>query len=705
MPSDPTSIREAAVARATDLINSLPLPEHCSLVATGSLARGEMTGFSDLDLILLHPDSVEVTSAELEALWYPIWDAKYRLDHAVRTPEDCAGILGEESTAALAVLEMRHLWGDPALTHRTRDLARRRWRSEIQGNFDDLVATSAARWRRAGSVVNMTHPDIKHGRGGLRDIDLLRALALANLCDATALTEERLLLLNVRTLLHEQAHRLRDILDPEFAEDIAGELGMPDRYALAAEIADAARNIDRAVTAGMATARGSLSNHAARRGARAPRRPLDLDVVDYGGQITLSRKPDMEDPFLLLRVAAAAARTGLPVNEYTWRRLADLPELPEIWSASAADDFFALLSSPEHSADVINVLDQHGLWDQLVPEWAHIRGLLPRERTHIHTIDAHSLVTVSYCAAATVTVARPDLLLLGALYHDIGKGYGRPHAEVGAELVTAMAKRLGLNLSDLSRVQTLVAEHTSIARLVAVADPYSDKTRDQLLDALHYDQVTVDLLEVLTEADAKATGPGVWNHRLEAGLRVLASRSRRALTELVPDRPVVEAPSEIGLRMNQERQSLTIWWSGKQQTDVVGVLAVIFAKAWNIIDAKLAVAEDGTLHLELDARPGVETLREAADAVSFTQSYYSGVYSKLPKVKPGPTAVSWNANVLEVRTIDRPAALGTLLAVLPEVSWLSMRTPGATMIVQAAFEGTVDRDQVDKDVTRALATS
>lgn len=398
------------------LLSDLPVPPGCALVATGSLARRELAPHSDLDLLLLHPAGVE---PDVEKLWYPLWDSGYRIDHAVRTPEECAGMMSADSTAALALLEMRHLAGDAALTARTRELVLREWRVEIHRNFDALVGTAIARWRRAGSVVTMTHPDLKNGRGGLRDLDLLRALALAQLCDVPPLQAERRLLLDVRALLHTHARRRRDVLDPEFATDIAADLGMTDRHELSAEVAAAARRIDAAVTTALAASRAALGSR-----ARGRRRPLDVDVVASGAEITLSRRPDLSDPALLLRVAAASARTGLPVSPHTWQRLRDLPDLPAVYTAAAAEDFFELLAHPE----VVNDLDHHGLWTRLVPEWEHIRGRMPRERTHIHTIDQHSLVTVANCAAVGVSVARPDLLFLAALFHDIGKGYGRPHS-------------------------------------------------------------------------------------------------------------------------------------------------------------------------------------------------------------------------------------------------------------------------------------
>ncbi|WP_156228435.1 [protein-PII] uridylyltransferase [Corynebacterium comes] len=690
-PSDPSALRSGAVARARELLAGLTVPEGCALVATGSLARGDMTPHSDLDLLLLHPAG---TDPDLADFWYPVWDSSFRVDHAVRTPSECVNMISADSTAALALLEMSHVSGDAELTARTRAAVLTRWRTEIHRNFNALVDTAIARWRRFGSVVAMTHPDLKNGRGGLRDLGLIRALSLANLCDEPPLAEERGLLLDVRTLLHTHARRRRDVLDPEFAEDIAAELGLTDRHELSARLADTARRIDAAVTTALATARSALGTR-----VRGQRRPLDVDVVDDHGEITLSRRPDLSDPALLLRVAAASARTGLPVAPHTWQRLRELPELPEILPAAAAEDFFALLSSPLHTADVVNELDRHGLWVRLVPEWAHIRGRMPRERTHIHTIDQHSLVTVANCAAVGVSVARPDLLLLGALFHDIGKGQGRPHEQVGAEYVARMARRLDLHLPDRSRVQTLVAEHTTIARLASRFDPAADDTLDLLLDAVRYDRDTLDLLEVLTGADARATGPGVWNARLEAGLRTLVGRARRALVLAAPLRPYVHASAEIGLRANPEEDTLTVSWRG---TDPQPVLALIAAKAWKITAARIAVADE--LHAEFDARPTVQTLAEAADEPAFVQAYKSGVYTELPGIPPAPTLMTWRGQVLEVRTGDRIGALGALIAVLPPVSWLSVTTPGATMIAQAAFAGPVDRRKVGRDVTRVLGT-
>ncbi|MFG6303383.1 nucleotidyltransferase domain-containing protein [Corynebacterium hesseae] len=195
-------LREDAYAAAMHLTQSLQLPPGCALAATGSFARRAMTPFSDLDLILLHPDDTELPEEVVSEVWYPIWDAKYRLDYAVRTPREFGAIAGSDPAAGFAQLDLAFVAGDKQLVDSTRAQVYASWRRLLQSNFDAFVDLAIARWRRSGTLATMTHPDIKNGRGGLRDIQFLRALALGNLADAPALEEEQALLLDVRTLLH-----------------------------------------------------------------------------------------------------------------------------------------------------------------------------------------------------------------------------------------------------------------------------------------------------------------------------------------------------------------------------------------------------------------------------------------------------------------------------------------------------------------------
>ncbi|MDO4631377.1 MAG: [protein-PII] uridylyltransferase [Corynebacterium sp.] len=706
MTESAADIRRIAFRRATDVLESLNIPEHTALAVTGSYARQELTAHSDLDAILIYDLAkvdVEKLKPQVEDLWYPVWDAKIRLDYSTRRPQECAAIISENTVAGLSLLDLTHVAGDAELTAHTRNLVLRAWRIELSKNFNNIIDTAITRWRRSGPVVSMTKPDLKHGRGGLRDHELLKALALGNLCDAPDLGAERTLLLDVRTMLHEHARRPRDVLDPEFAADIALDLGFADRYELSRTIAEAARTIDNALTNGLTTARNLLQPRTRRWGrTRIPRRPLDVDVVDVGGEISLSRKPNLEDPALVLRVAAASARTGLPIHDAVWSRLKALPPMGDHWPTPATSDFLALLSSPDHTGRVITELDNHGLWSPLVPAWDNIRGLMPREPVHTQTIDQHSVEVTQNCAAHSVTVARPDLLYLAALFHDIGKGQGRPHAEVGAELVADMADRLRLGYRDKSVVTALVLHHTLIPNLVAHRDIESDEVVEELLDALGYDLLTIDLMHVLVHADALAAG--MWTSTLQIGTNMLCHRARTRLTSTKPEPPVLDFPPhplDLIPTPAGSNSTATVRWVGNYLRESVRILALIAAKDWNINSAEFIVEPDHT-RAELQV---YNTLGTGFDKAEFIQAYKSGVYSALPHVAPaGTTATFWFDDVLEVRTTDRQAALGTLMGVLPEISWLKMSNPGATMIMQCGLKPGFDRATVERDVTQVLTT-
>lgn len=672
----------------------MPIPEGSALVATGSYARGEMTEHSDVDLILLHREGVDLSG--VGELWYPLWDAKIQCDYAVRTVSECVAMISQDTISALALVEMVHVRGDAELTAQARAAVLKEWRCFVRTHFDQVTDAAITRWRRSGAMVTMTRPDIKNGRGGLRDIALMKALGLGQVCNVPDVDAERELLLKVRARLHHHARRARDILDPEFAVDVALELGFQDRYALLAALGEASRTIDRELTACLETARNLLARKG---GSTVSRRPLDLGVVEAGEEVALAKNRDLTDPGLVLRVAAAAARHGLPVKAGVWETLRAVPPLPDPWPPGAATDFFALLSAPEHGARVIGELDAHGLWSPLVPAWDHIRGAMPREPIHAHTIDVHTLTVVDLCAASNVSVARPDLLALAALFHDMGKGYGRPHAEVGAELVADFARTLRLSHQDAAMVTMLVRHHTLIPHLVNTADPEDPATIDTLLEALGYSLLGLNLMCVLVEADAAGTGPGVLTTNLKMGMAAMAAQTRARLIEFRPTPPVVGFGGEIALYPAPASRA-RIFWSGPYWRESVRVFALLAAKGWGIESAHMLCLE-GEVRAQFDV---CNTTGAMCDEWEFIQGYHSGVFSAIPPVSPAATATAWRGPILEVRTGDRHGALGTLLGVLPDFEWMSMSTRGAMLVVQIALKVGFDRSSVERDIIRVLGT-
>ena len=513
-----------------------------AIVATGGLGRRELMPYSDLDLMLLHDDlPKDVVGQVADLLWYPLWDANIQIDHSVRTVPEALKVAGEDISAALAMLEARHIAGDADLSSLLIGGARRQWRTGIRSRFDELVELTETRWQRSGQIAHRAEPDLKCGRGGLRDVQLLNALAIAQLADQYSsrqadsplgsLAGAHLALLNVRTELHRVSGRGRELLLAQHADEIGAALQIGDRFDLARVLSDAARTVSYYVDAGLRTAANGLPRKGLAALRRPVRRPLDEGVVEYAGEVVLARDASPErDPGLILRVAAASATTGLPLSASTLARLADVaPELRTPWPREALKDLLVLLAAGPSTVATVEALDRTGLWGRLFPEWGAVRDLPPRDIIHTWTVDRHLVETVAQASAFTTRVSRPDLLVLGALLHDIGKGRGDDHSEIGAELATQIGTRLGLCSSDVDLVSKIVRHHLLLPHTATRRDLQDPDIIAMVVDALDGDPVLLEVLHVLAEADSLATGPGVWGDWKGSLLGDLVRRCRMVM--------------------------------------------------------------------------------------------------------------------------------------------------------------------------------
>lgn len=535
-----------------------------AIVATGGLGRRELVPYTDLDLMLLHDGAPDDAVAEVaEGLWYPLWDANIRLDHSVRTVAEALEVAGSEMSAGMAMLEVRHIVGNESLSAKVIAGARRQWRAGIAGRFEELVDHTRARWRRSGEIAHRAEPDLKCGRGGLRDVQLLRALAIAQLADvyphqapdspsgsmAGSLTGAHLALLNVRTELHRISKRGRDMLLAQFADEVGGALGIGDRFDLARTISDSARTVSYYVDTGLRTAANTLPRRGLSKLRRPVRRPLDEGVVEYAGEIILARDArPQRDPGLVLRVAAASASSGVPIAAATLTRLADTaPELRSPWPLDALNDLLVVLTAGPAAVDTIEALDRTGLWGRLFPEWGAVRDLPPRDPVHVWTVDRHLIETVSCAGSFTTRVSRPDLLVLGALLHDIGKGRGGDHSEIGAELAERVGERLGLWPSDVRLLSAMVRHHLLLPLTATKCNLSDPDTVTTVMDTLGGDSLLLELLHALAEADALSTGPGVWSDWKAALIADLVGRCRALMAgdSVVEPEPV--APEHLSL--------------------------------------------------------------------------------------------------------------------------------------------------------------
>ncbi|HEU5474628.1 MAG TPA: [protein-PII] uridylyltransferase [Actinophytocola sp.] len=510
-----------------------------ALIAVGGLGRRELVPYSDLDLLLVHEGrrSVGVNTIEqlAERMWYPLWNSGVGLDHSVRTVGEALEVAGRDLRTALGMLDARHVAGDREVTERLAVTAKTQWRTGIRKRLGELAESAQRRWRRTGEVAHWVEPDLKHGKGGLRDLAILNALAAAQLVDRPAgeVVAARQLLLDIRTELRRNAGRARDVLRPQDGDEIGAALGIGDRFTLTRALSGAGRTVAYALdVAFRSTGAGVPARRVLGVLRRAPeRRPLDEGVVLHGAEVTLARDAEpSRDPGLLLRVAAAAARTGNPIAPSALTRLGEsAPEPRAPWPVEVRQSLIALLGTGEGLIDVVEALDRTGLWARLFPEWGAVRDLPPRDPAHVWTVDRHLVAATANAGRLATGVSRPDLLLLGTVLHDIGKGRDADHSVVGAALATQVGQRLGLSKADVETLAAMVRHHLLLPHTATRRNIEDEATVQRVVDTLDGDPVLLELLHALSEADSLATGPGVWSEWKARLIGDLVARCRRAM--------------------------------------------------------------------------------------------------------------------------------------------------------------------------------
>jgi [protein-PII] uridylyltransferase len=706
-----------------------------ALVGVGGLGRRELAPHSDLDLMLLHDNqSAEVIEGVADRLWYPLWDANVRLDHSVRTAGGALNVANSDLIAALGMLDARHIAGDTRLSTELIDGARRQWRSAIRSRMDELVELTYARWERCGRIAQRAEPDLKSGRGGLRDVQLLDALGIAQLIDrhgmanpdmpGGSLDAAYLTMLNVRTELHRVSGRGRDELLAQFGDEVSAALGVGDRFALARMLSDAGRTIAYHAETGLRTAQNALPRRGISALVRRPkRRPLDEGVVEYDGEIVLAREAQPHnDPGLVLRVAAASADTGLPIAAATLSRLAaSVPDLPTPWPREALDDLLVVLLAGPTTVGTIEALDRTGLWGRLLPEWDAVRDLPPRDVSHKWTVDRHIVETAVNAAPLTTRVARSDLLALGALLHDIGKGRGVDHCVFGAELVIPIAERLGLSPQDVDTLASMVRHHLLLPIAATRSDLNDPRTIESVAETLGGDPQLLELLHALAEADSKATGPGVWSDWKASLMADLVRRCRMVMAgeplsqaePIAPHYLSLAADHGVHVDISGAGERLSVVMVAPDHLGLVSKAAAVLALNSLRIHSATANIHQGVAIIEFVASPlfgappeagllrqaftgalnGVDVLgaleKRDSDASGAATARAGEIQAGAPLTRStAPPRILWLETVcpgqliLEVRAMDRLGLLALLTRALEragaDIVWAKVNTFGST---------------------------
>jgi [protein-PII] uridylyltransferase len=518
-----------------------------ALLAVGGYGRSSLCPYSDLDVVLVHDGHRDIKTVA-DAIWYPVWDEGVHLDHSVRRPSEVLSVAAEDARVALGLLDARRVWGEPKVSDPLLAKAREAWRQRLGTQYLPLLeAQMTQRRSAAGDVAFLLEPDLKESHGGLRDVNVLRAISvyaplLADYADLESLEPATSLLTTIRVELHRVAGREQNRLLLQDQDQVAAALAFPDADDLMAAVSEAGRQI--AWVSDDVWRRRRLwdptpaPKHRFLRRTRALQAPasntptvLSIDMVEIDGEVALAPTAAVsEDASLAFRLAATAAALDRPIARGSLHRLADrMPPPSDPWPPQILDGLLRLLGEGHRAIRPMESLDQHGLLVRLIPEWVAVRNKPQRNAYHTYTVDRHLLEAAAQAAELIDRVERPDLLLIGALMHDIGKGFSGDHTEVGMEVVHTLAIRMGFAPADVAILVDLVRYHLLLPDTATRRD-LDDPTTISTVARAAGDLVTLHLLGALTEADSRATGPSAWG-AWKAGL--VAELVSRAELELL----------------------------------------------------------------------------------------------------------------------------------------------------------------------------
>jgi len=617
--------------------------QRCTLIGQGGYGRGELNPSSDIDLLFLYPWKVNpYVETVAEVILYALWDAGLAVGHALRNMRECANLAARDLKAKTAILDARYLCGDEALYAEFEERMQEEvWSRQPTQFFKEKLAESQQRHQRAGDSVYLLQPQLKEGQGGLRDLHTALWMAkvkfkvrsfrelvtLGVFGERPVATLEAALdfLWRVRDALHLATGTHQDQLTFEFQERLAPTLGFPaGREGVEAFMR---------TYYGHATTVNLFSDMVIGRCVQVPEpyrgwqpnvRPI-RDGMRIQGRMLVVTGPEVfaHDPAAVVQVFAEAQRHGATLAPATLDLLRDaLPVLAAGREGRAvAAAFLAVLRARGHVYETLFEMHKLGVLKALIPEFAHLDCLIAHDPFHIYTVDHHSLMgvrelerlragefsrEVPYLTQVMREVAQPELLFLGMMFHDVGKGHGHDHSGRGARMMRAIGERLGLNVDERAACEFLVQHHLLMSHLSQRRDVHDD----QLVIDFCRTVGTVENLQrlyLLTYADMRAVGPGVWNNWRDTLLGELYVRGREFFEK------GVFAPEDRAARAARIRTRVLSSVPEEQRAEMARCLATL-PESYFLSTPEDAIAAHADLRRRFEAdeaagaRPALATL-------------------------------------------------------------------------------------------------
>jgi len=707
--------------KAIQDLGEAELGKEIALAAVGGYGRGELSPGSDLDILFIH--SGRVSSEKLKALvnevLYPLWDTK-SVDHSVRTRSETRDAATSDLRVATGLLDIRLITGNADLVANVQSDALELWRKNAKENLQDLHKSLQERHTRAGELAYLLEPDLKEARGGLRDIQALRAIALSG---AVTVPLEKIswaesTLNNVRESLHIASGRGKDRLLFQEQDKVAQLLKYADADAMMGDVARAARSVDYLLDYTWHTLEHKGKDGLGRILKRPRVATVAKNVSASNREIVIDPFTSFnEDPVVGLRAAATAAQLGLPLSLDTCTELSEALKkgegvLSNPWPREARELLIALIGAGEAMVGIFEILDQEEIIFHWIPEWMSVRSLPQRNALHRHTVDRHMVETAVHAAALTRKVQRPDLLLFAALFHDIGKGTQEDHSERGVRLIEPIAQRIGFDAKDIEVLKNLVLHHLLLSSTATRRDLDDPATIASVVSVIP-DVNTLELLHALSIADGEATGSAGWSEWKATLVNDLVQRVKRAMAGAeVAQQPEVSqeqiAQAEKGvLRVTLEEHS-----SGYAveviSPDKPGLLSIV-AGVFNIsrLDVKSArtktLGNSAVMYWIVTPEPHAPEITDTklheliaaalVDSKDVEEKLFAraAAYASIPTIPvPDPeveifTDAATDATVIEVRSHDRPGLLFRIGAAITQ-SKIDIRSAIVTTLGAEAID-------------------
>ncbi len=539
--------------------------ERLLLMAVGGYGRGEMALCSDVDIAFVTPwKPTAWTETAIESILYLLWDLGLTIGHSTRSVDDVIRVAAGDHTVRTAILEARYIWGDEALYDQ---VAARFWKDVVAGNVGGFVTEKLeerdARHKRMGDSRYVVEPNVKEGKGGLRDLHALfwigkyayRLRSVDELVDVGLFSADELrqfhraerFLWAVRCHLHLASGRAEERLTFDYQREIATRMNYAHRPGKSPVERFMRHYFLHAKTVGDLTGvfLAHLDDKFARRGRRIGfpafrRRPGRLEgfMLDRGRLAVPDEDFLAADPVRLVRMFALADRYGLEIHPLAMRaasRHAKLIDAGVRADPQANALFLDVLTSPRDPETVLRWMNEAGIFGRFIPDFGRVVAQMQFDMYHHYTVDEHSIRAIgllsriergelrdehSLATALFPRIASRRTLYVAVLLHDIAKGRGGDHSQLGADVARALCPRLGLSDAETETVAWLVRWHLLMSATAFKRDLADPKTIQDFVERVKSLE-RLRLLFLLTVVDIQAVGPGTWNSWKSQLLRAL----------------------------------------------------------------------------------------------------------------------------------------------------------------------------------------